>query len=188
MYPPPNPPIRLVATDLDGTLLCPDSTVSDRSAFAVRQARSAGIHVIPVTGRRPQSTWKLAEAAGLGPLGVCANGAMLVDLDGSRRVLETEAMAGDIALGAVELVRTAVPGIRLAAFGLERLAYEPGYFDDPLAFDDVDEVDDVGPTVAQGCVKLVARAPGQKAATLLDLLAERTGAGVVGGGAGAPAC
>jgi len=73
--------VRLVATDLDGTLLAPDGTVSPRTADAVRAARASGIHVVPATGRPPKSVWARAADAGLGPLGVCSNGAALVDLD-----------------------------------------------------------------------------------------------------------
>ena len=72
---------RLVATDMDGTLLDPDGRVTARTSAAVATARAAGIHVVPVTGRPPQALWDLAAAAGLGPLGVCSNGSALVDLD-----------------------------------------------------------------------------------------------------------
>ncbi len=41
----------LIATDLDGTFLTPDATVSPRNRAAVKAAEAAGIHVIPVTGR-----------------------------------------------------------------------------------------------------------------------------------------
>lgn len=168
--------VGLVAIDLDGTLLSPDGRVTDRSIAAVGAARAAGIHVVPVTGRRPESTWKVAETAGLGPFGVCANGAMTVDLDGSRRVLETEPLAGDITQAAIELVRSEVPGVVLAAFGLERMVYERGFFDQPVRFEEsVAEVADVGAVLADGCVKLMARAPGWSAGTLLGVLTARTG-------------
>ncbi|MDQ2754424.1 MAG: HAD hydrolase family protein, partial [Actinomycetota bacterium] len=47
----------MVATDLDGTFLDLNGQVSPRSVAAVRAARAAGIHVIPVTGRPPQALW-----------------------------------------------------------------------------------------------------------------------------------
>ena len=45
------PPIRLIATDLDGTLLRTDGSVSERTCAAVRRALAAGIEVVPATGR-----------------------------------------------------------------------------------------------------------------------------------------
>ncbi|WP_155242761.1 HAD hydrolase family protein, partial [Cutibacterium avidum] len=41
----------LIATDLDGTFLRPDATVSARNLAALEAAEAAGIHVVPVTGR-----------------------------------------------------------------------------------------------------------------------------------------
>jgi Cof subfamily protein (haloacid dehalogenase superfamily) len=42
---------RVIATDLDGTLLRSDSTLSDRTRAALRAARSAGIRVVAATAR-----------------------------------------------------------------------------------------------------------------------------------------
>ena len=58
------PPVRLVATDLDGTLLLPDGTLSERTIRGVRAAQDAGILVIPITGRPPRITWDVAKEAG----------------------------------------------------------------------------------------------------------------------------
>lgn len=41
--------IKLVATDLDGTLLCSDGTVSERSCRAIRSAQRQGIKIVLVT-------------------------------------------------------------------------------------------------------------------------------------------
>lgn len=43
--------IRLIAADLDGTLLTDRKQLTERTARALRQAIAAGIHVVPVTGR-----------------------------------------------------------------------------------------------------------------------------------------
>ncbi|HEY3810622.1 MAG TPA: HAD-IIB family hydrolase [Acidimicrobiales bacterium] len=165
-----NPIVRLVATDLDGTLLDPSGQVTPRTARAVAQARAAGIHVVPITGRPPQATWELAEAAGLGPLGVCANGAAIVDLDGGE-VLEVSEMAGDIGAGLVDLIRGAEPDVLLATDGLECFSYERGFFQVPVDWQEqLAEVDDVRPIVARGCIKLIARVPGLSARGLISRL------------------
>jgi hypothetical protein len=159
-----------VATDLDGTLLDPSGQVTPRTARAVAQARAAGIHVVPITGRPPQATWELAEAAGLGPLGVCANGAAIVDLDGGE-VLEVSEMAGDIGAGLVDLIRGAEPDVLLATDGLDCFFYERGFFQVPVDWQEqLEEVDDVRPIVARGCIKLIARVPGLSARGLISRL------------------
>ncbi|HWS51878.1 MAG TPA: HAD hydrolase family protein, partial [Microbacterium sp.] len=45
--------VRLIATDLDGTLLDSSSSVTARTRRALDAARARGIHVIPVTARQP---------------------------------------------------------------------------------------------------------------------------------------
>lgn len=167
--------VRLVATDLDGTLLGPDGTVSARAAAAVRGARLAGIHVVPVTGRPPQALWQLADAAGLGPLGVCSNGAALVDLE-RRQVVEVERLAGEIGVRLVSLVREAVPGVVFAVDDLECFSHERGFFDSLVDWQErIDEVPDIDAVVAAGCVKLIARCAGLSAVQLIERLESRVG-------------
>ncbi len=159
-----------MATDLDGTLLDPDGRVTPRTARAVARARGAGIHVVPVTGRPPQATWELAGAAGLGPLGVCANGAAIVDLE-SGRLLEVSEIAGEIGAGLVDLIRDAMPGVLLAADDLDCFSYERGFFQVPVDWQEtLEAVDDIRPIVATGCIKLIARVPGMSARELIVAL------------------
>jgi len=72
--------VRLVATDLDGTLLLPDATVSPRVAAAIDQAQAAGIAVVLMTARNWRSVRDIARAAGVTGLAVCSNGAVIYDL------------------------------------------------------------------------------------------------------------
>lgn len=48
---PTTPEIRLVALDLDGTLLDPDKRVSSRTEAALRRAAAAGAEIVPASGR-----------------------------------------------------------------------------------------------------------------------------------------
>jgi Cof subfamily protein (haloacid dehalogenase superfamily) len=80
-----HPPVRLVAIDMDGTLL-PNvaQSMSERNARALRAAQSAGITVVIATGRRMAYTVPLLEGLGLRadtPL-ITSNGAVLRTLDG----------------------------------------------------------------------------------------------------------
>ncbi|MHB1536162.1 MAG: HAD family hydrolase [Acidimicrobiales bacterium] len=171
MDPHRRPHVRLVATDLDGTLLDPFGRVTARTAASVRAARRAGIHVVAVTGRPPQSIWPITDAAGLGPLAVCSNGAAVVDVE-HRSVLRVDALAGLVATRLVDLVRAAVPAIRLAADDLTRFTYERGFFEVPVDWQEqVCEVVDIRPLVSAGaCVKLIGRVPGRSARELIEQL------------------
>jgi Cof subfamily protein (haloacid dehalogenase superfamily) len=80
-----HPPVRLVAIDMDGTLLpSAAQSMSERNARALRAAQSAGITVVIATGRRMAYTVPLMEGLGLRadtPL-ITSNGAVLKTLDG----------------------------------------------------------------------------------------------------------
>jgi Cof subfamily protein (haloacid dehalogenase superfamily) len=166
----PDRAVRLVATDLDGTLLDPEGRVTPRTARAVSAAREAGVHVVPVTGRPPQATWDLAATAGLGPLGVCANGAAIVDLD-HKDVIEVEPLVGEVATLLVDLLRRNVPGILLATDDLECFSYERGFLEMAVDWPErLEEVGDIRPIAATGCVKLIARSRSSTAPELIALL------------------
>ena len=164
------PPVRLVATDLDGTLLQPDGTISKRTARAVRAARDAGLYVIPITGRPPRVTWDIAQQAGLGPLGVCSNGAALVDIS-SMEVIEVETIGADIVVGTVIMLREVFPGTVFAIEEMESFTHEAGFIDPDWNWDErTDQVDDIIEAVTPACMKLVVRRPGWPAAHLLSQL------------------
>ena len=56
--------VRLVAIDLDGTLLTPQGELTARNAAAIRQACEAGVSVILATGKsRASAHWIIAELA-----------------------------------------------------------------------------------------------------------------------------
>ncbi len=95
-----HPPVRLVAIDMDGTLLPNVSqTVSKRNERALRAAQDAGITVAIATGRRTAYTVPLLEGLGLRadtPL-ITSNGAVIRTLDGEpigRRHLEVRVARG----------------------------------------------------------------------------------------------
>ena len=80
-----HPPIRLVAIDMDGTLLPTFAkTISPRNAHALKAAQEAGITVALATGRRTAYTTPLLEGLGLRadmPL-ITSNGAVTRTLGG----------------------------------------------------------------------------------------------------------
>ncbi len=71
---------RLLATDLDGTLLRPDATMSLRVAEALAAAEEAGLRVVILTARSWRSLRAIVTDAVPRGLAVCSNGAVLYDL------------------------------------------------------------------------------------------------------------
>lgn len=70
--------LRLIATDIDGTLIRSDGTLAPGGVAALRQARANGLHVVLATTRNPESTRAIAREIGLdGPL-ICAAGAVVL--------------------------------------------------------------------------------------------------------------
>jgi hydroxymethylpyrimidine pyrophosphatase-like HAD family hydrolase len=99
---------RVVATDLDGTLLRNDGTVSPRTLRVLRQAEEAGVEVFMVTARPPRFADALSSATGLRGTAVCSNGALVYDV-GQRTVLTSRhlqiAAARQVADGLSAVVR-----------------------------------------------------------------------------------
>jgi Cof subfamily protein (haloacid dehalogenase superfamily) len=81
------PDIRLIALDLDGTLLNPQNQVSDADAAAVRAAVTAGATVVFATSRWHQAARRTAVALGLDGYIISHNGALVRSCDGSRELL-----------------------------------------------------------------------------------------------------
>src|ERR1700680_3876565 len=76
------PSIRLLATDIDGTLLNPQFQISERDLAALRRAHAAGIEVVLVTGRRHTFALPIAHQLGFDLWLISSNGAVTRSLDG----------------------------------------------------------------------------------------------------------
>jgi hydroxymethylpyrimidine pyrophosphatase-like HAD family hydrolase len=117
---------RLVATDLDGTLLRCDGSISPRTLQALRRARAADIELVMVTGRPARHVAKIAGVAELGGSAICVNGALVYDLDRERVVSEAR-LSAVVARELVSDLRGRLPGICFAVeVGLE-YGWEPSY-------------------------------------------------------------
>jgi hydroxymethylpyrimidine pyrophosphatase-like HAD family hydrolase len=121
-----NGQVRLVASDLDGTLLRSDDSVSQRTLEALARTVAAGIRFVLVSARSPG--WLAPEAArlGLDGIGICCNGAVVYDY-GAERVLIHRPLEPETARELVHGLRLAAPGV---VFGCERpsgFTAEPAY-------------------------------------------------------------
>jgi len=121
--------VRLFASDLDGTLLHSDATVSEGTLKALHEAEQAGLTVVFVTGRPPRWVHEVADATGHTGVAVLANGAVLYDLH-TEQVLATHPIERKLVEQITSALRAAIPEV---AFGLEQgltFGHEPEYLHD----------------------------------------------------------
>ena len=77
---------RLVATDLDGTLVRSDGTVSERTQRVLVELDRLGVPVVFVTGRPLRWAADVFDHVGGHGLAVISNGALVWDVAGDRPV------------------------------------------------------------------------------------------------------
>ena len=126
---------RLIVSDLDGTFLSPDGTVSARNAAAVKAAEAAGITVVFATGRpirllQPIQTLRddRSDRDSAHSIAIASNGAMVYDLD-TTTVLESRTIPAALAAQAFADLRAAIPGVVFGADSGLRAGYEQAYVD-----------------------------------------------------------
>lgn len=148
----------LVATDLDGTILRADGTISARTVAAFARAEAAGARVVLVTGRAPRVMGPIADAFGNRGTAICANGTLSYDL----RTGETRALhliSPESIAAAARALRAAVPGIGFAAERLTGPVADSVYrAEDPAADAIIARVPD-SELFSEPAVKLRARHP-----------------------------
>lgn len=106
-------PIRFVLSDMDGTLLRPDHTPSQRTIDTVRALRDAGVFFSLASGRPPRAMLQMVEAFGIDMPVAGFNGGTLVNPDGS--VLLAHHLPAEAALVALALF-SAEPDVEVWVF------------------------------------------------------------------------
>jgi HAD superfamily hydrolase (TIGR01484 family) len=101
---------KLVATDLDGTIIRSDGTVSARTIAAFARVEAAGARFVLVTGRPPRVMTKIATAFGNRGVAICSNGALSYDMCTSL-VTTGSLIAPAVLAAAAQALRAAIPGI-----------------------------------------------------------------------------
>jgi hydroxymethylpyrimidine pyrophosphatase-like HAD family hydrolase len=160
--------VTILATDLDGTLLRRDGTISALTHEALTAAADAGIEVVVVTARPVRF---LAEIDGLRThgLAVCANGALVVDLE-SGATIAAHLLDGEAASAAVAVLRGLLPDVAFAVetvgwFGHEA-TYEPVWPPPPGS-----PIGPIESLTGDGVLKLLARHPEIHVDRLSELVA-----------------
>ena len=116
---------RLIATDMDGTLLRWDDTVSDATILELERWRDDGVPIVLATGRPPRWMRHIREVLSSGTA-VCCNGAVLLDLE-SFDILDEELLGPEVLGSVTAELRRHQPDTWFAVeYGLE-FRHEPIY-------------------------------------------------------------
>lgn len=94
---------RVIALDLDGTLLTPHKTLLPSSLEALSRAKEAGFQLIIVTGRHHVAIHPFYQALALETPAICCNGTYLYDYQ-AKTVLDADPMPVDKALQLIDLL------------------------------------------------------------------------------------
>ena len=119
---------RLVATDLDGTLLRSDGQVSAYTRDVLAALEAGGTPVVIVTARPIRWMDDLWELVGGHGLAIVSNGAAVYDV-AAGTVREVTGIHGPDGLALVEAVRAAVPGATFAIECESGIRLDPDYVD-----------------------------------------------------------
>jgi Cof subfamily protein (haloacid dehalogenase superfamily) len=118
--------IRLVATDLDGTLLHTDGSVTARTREVLNAVEELGVTVVFVTGRPVRWMDALWEHVGGHGLAIVSNGGILYDVhDHAVRLART--IPVETGLEVAKRLRDAIPGTTFAMERVQGFAKEPGF-------------------------------------------------------------
>ena len=94
---------RVIALDLDGTLLTPKKTLLPSSLEALNRARAAGYQLMIVTGRHHVAIHPFYQALALDTPAICCNGAYLYDYP-AKKVISANPLAPEKALRLIDLL------------------------------------------------------------------------------------
>lgn len=146
---------RLIAIDLDGTLLDADGRITERTVSAVRSASEAGHRIVVATGRPPSVAFPATSAlTGLVSHIVGANGTIVATFPDEQLRSETIRISGFPMAHAVTFVKALRARDVDFGFALATdagFAHEPGFADlmpAAVGTDDVGDVLDLGGSTA----------------------------------------
>jgi hydroxymethylpyrimidine pyrophosphatase-like HAD family hydrolase len=117
---------RLIATDLDGTLLRSDGTIDPRTRRALARVEASGIRVVVCTARPSRTMCRLTQETGHRGVAICSNGSAIWDLH-SERLVDTFPFAVEAAREVVARLRATLPDATWAMERHDVFAHEPRY-------------------------------------------------------------
>lgn len=147
--------LKLVATDLDGTLLHSDGTVTDRTRSALTAVEALGVTVVFVTGRPVRWMDMLWAHVGDHGLAICSNGGIVYDV-AAQAVRTARAIPVHVGLEVAERLRSGIPGSVFAVEKTTGFAKEPAFMPRREVPDQL-EVGSLEQVFDEHTVKLLAR-------------------------------
>ncbi|NLJ53559.1 MAG: HAD family phosphatase [Intrasporangiaceae bacterium] len=166
---------RLIATDLDGTFLRSDGTVSERTVRAWSSLPDLGIETVLVTARPPRWLHDLSHVVGAHGIAICGNGAFVYAVE-RREVIETHCFEQGLLADIIGDLRRAVRGVRLAVETPTGPVFEANWPDphrDPVHRSS--PRGDIAVLLAEPVGKLLALAPRLATEEFLEIVAEVVG-------------
>jgi len=118
--------LRMVATDLDGTIIPHGRSISARTRDALLACEEAGVHVVYVTGRPPRWLAPVVEATARSRFAICANGSITLDLEWDS-IVSIHPIPNDVVLEVAWRLRAAVPDVVFAVETPHGLGVEEGF-------------------------------------------------------------
>ncbi len=167
-------PPRLIAIDLDGTLLRSDGTISPRTAAALARIDEAGSRYVFATGRRPRHTEAVLRPFGYQGTVICVNGALIYDMRRKKVICGRLIAARELAAAAARL-RHEIPGLGIAVQYADSQVrdgrYQPGPWDGGQAVPRRPDAELFG----RDAVRVLGRHPSLSADELLALAGPAAG-------------
>lgn len=172
---------RLIASDVDGTLLDDDEKVSARTRAVITAARAAGATFVLATGRPPRWVQPVVDELGFAPMAVCANGAVIYDA-ATDRIVSARTLSTDMLAELADIATRVIPGAGLAVERVGRSAHDaatpqfvssPGYEHAWLNPDNTEV--SLTDLLSAPAVKLLIRKAGARSADMAAELAKYVG-------------
>ena len=118
--------MRLVASDIDGTILGRDGRITDRTVRALHACEEAGVELVFVTGRPARWLTPLVDQLGHSGTVICSNGALVYDLE-TMSVVSAEAIRRATMLEVRDIIRGLFPGTAFAAETTQEFVMETAF-------------------------------------------------------------
>ncbi len=99
------PPVKLIAADLDGTLLDDDKAIAPQTLAAVHSLQERGVRFVIASARPPRSVRHIYEKLQLDTLQINYNGALIWD-ERRKAVIDHRPLAGELVLDIIQLARS----------------------------------------------------------------------------------
>ena len=164
---------RLVATDIDGTLVDSSGHLSARTREVLDRLDEAGVPLVVVTARPLRWMTELWPVVGRHGVGIVSNGAIVYDV-AEDRIHELEGIDVEAGLALIAAIRAALPGAVFAFELLSGFAHETAY-DEPHHIPDGSPSGPAEEVLSEVAVKVLVKAPGTDPEKLREVVAAAVG-------------